>query len=229
MARIVVIEEEEDGREVLARALGEAGHSVRLASTGHEGIDVTRRRRPDLVIVGVSLPDVSGLEVCRALRADGITRDVRIVLLGTSRDQAERAGSREVGADASFVKPFAVRELLARIEVLVRGAVREKKQEAPAEIGPLRVDASAERVWVEGQEIDLTAIEMKLLLVLLARRGRVQSREALLHDVWGLREETETRTLDTHVKRLRQKLGAGGACVRTVRGVGYVLDTDARE
>jgi len=220
MARILVVEDEADIREVLDYNLKREGHDVALASTAKDGLRQARERRPDLVLLDLMLPDGSGTDLCKALHQDASTRGVRVVMLTAKGEEIDRVIGFEIGADDYVVKPFSVRELLLRVQAVLRRAASEETGEM-TQFGTLRVDRGAHRVWVDGQEVELTALEFKLLLTLHDRRNRVQTRDALLSDVWRIDADVTTRTVDTHVKRLREKLGAAGIYVQTVRGVGY--------
>jgi two-component system phosphate regulon response regulator PhoB len=220
MARILVVEDEADIREVLDYNLKRDGHDVVLAARAKEGLRLARERRPDLVLLDLMLPDGSGTDLCKTLQQDPATRGAKVMMLTAKSEEIDRVIGFELGADDYVVKPFSVRELLLRVNaVLRRGATEEEG--ATTQFGMLRVDRGAHRVWVEGQEVELTALEFKLLLTLHDRRNRVQTRDALLSDVWRIDADVTTRTVDTHVKRLREKLGPAGVYVQTVRGVGY--------
>jgi len=222
MARILVVEDEKDLQEVLAYNLRQAGHTVSIVGGGREALTVVPEQRPDLVLLDLMLPDVSGVEICRKLKGDAATRDIPIVMVTAKGDEVDRVVGFELGADDYVVKPYSLRELLLRVDAVLR-----RTSPAPGGtrgvmvFGKLRVDRDAHRVWVDDHEITLTALELRLLSTLLERRGRVQSRPALLDDVWGMSGDVTTRTVDTHVKRLREKLGEAGAYIETVRGVGY--------
>jgi two-component system phosphate regulon response regulator PhoB len=224
MARILVVEDEADIRQILAYNLGQSGHEVLVAERGGPVLALAREQRPDLVLLDLMLPDVSGLEICRSLKSDANLRAIPVIMLTARSEEIDRVVGFELGADDYVVKPFSVRELILRIAAVLR---RAQAAAAPAEAqgeirhGRLRVDRGAHRAWVDGQEIALTALEMRLLWTLYERRGRVQSRGMLLDDVWEANPENNTRTVDTHVKRLREKLGPAGIYVETVRGVGY--------
>ncbi len=220
MARILVVEDEADIREVLDYNLKREGHDVALASTARDGLRQARERRPDLVLLDLMLPDGSGTDLCKALHQDAATRGVRVVMLTAKGEEIDRVIGFEIGADDYVVKPFSVRELLLRVQAVLRRAASEETGEM-TQFGALRVDRGAHRVWVDGEEVELTALEFKLLLTLHDRRNRVQTRDALLSDVWRIDADVTTRTVDTHVKRLREKLGSAGIYVQTVRGVGY--------
>jgi two-component system, OmpR family, phosphate regulon response regulator PhoB len=225
MARILVVEDEKDLQEVLSYNLRQAGHTPLVVGAGRDAISAVGQHRPDLVLLDLMLPDVSGVEICRRLKGDATTKDVPIVMVTAKGDEVDRVVGFELGADDYVVKPYSLRELLLRIDAVLR---RRAPAPAPAGagrglllFGQLRVDRDAHRVWVGEEEVTLTALELRLLSTLLERRGRVQSRPALLDDVWGMSGEVTTRTVDTHVKRLREKLGSAGPYIETVRGVGY--------
>ncbi len=221
MATIVVVEDETDLQQVLEYNLRQAGHTVRLASRGSEGLALCRQGA-DLVLLDLMLPDLTGTEVAKRLRQDPSTRAIPILMLTARAEEVDRVVGFEVGADDYVTKPFSMRELLLRVQALLRRARGELEGTAEVQtFGVLKIDRAAHRVFVEGKEIDLTPLEFKLLVTLNERKNRVQSRETLLEDVWGVSAEITTRTVDTHVKRLREKLGAAGRYVVTVRGVGY--------
>ncbi len=221
MARILVIEDERDIQDVLDYNLRQAGHKVNVASTGQEGLRLAREKRPDLVLLDLMLPDISGTEVCKALKQDPTTREIQVVILTAKGEEIDRVVGFELGADDYVVKPFSVRELVLRIQAILRRSATEAEPQPIIEFGSLKIDREAHRVWVEGKEVDLTALEFRLLVTLHDRKNRVQTRDALLQDVWGIEADITTRTVDTHVKRLREKLGQAGEYVETVRGVGY--------
>lgn len=222
MARILVVEDETDLRQVIEFNLVAAGHEVETAPTGSEGLRRARERKPDLVLLDIMLPDITGLDVCRQLKADPATQGVAVVLLTARGEEIDRVVGFEIGADDYVVKPFSVRELTLRINAILRRSAPEPESSPRrVEFGLLVMDREAHRVWVEGEEVELTALEFKLLVTLYERRNRVQTRTALLDVVWGIRADVTTRTVDTHVKRLREKLGAARDYVETVRGVGY--------
>jgi len=221
MARVLVIEDERDLQKVLEFNLRQAGHEVLSTVRGREGLQLARDQKPELVLLDLMLPDLSGTAVCKALKQDPQSRDIAVVMLTAKGEEVDRIVGFELGADDYVVKPFSVRELLLRIDAILRRGKAEPSSEQPAEFGCLRIDRGAHRVWVKQGEVELTALEWKLLLNLFDRKNRVQSRASLLDDVWGIAADITTRTVDTHVKRLRQKLGAAGDYIETVRGVGY--------
>jgi two-component system, OmpR family, phosphate regulon response regulator PhoB len=221
MARILVIEDERDLQTVLDFNLRQAGHEVLSALRARDGLDLARERSPDLVLLDLMLPDLPGTDVCKALKKDPRTERIPVMMLTAKGEEVDRIVGFELGADDYVVKPFSVRELLLRIEAVLRRAHGEPVRHANIEFGCLRVDREAHRVWVGEEEVVLTAIEFKLLVTLHDAKNRVQSRTTLLDDVWGIEADITTRTVDTHVKRLREKLGPAGNYVETVRGVGY--------
>ncbi len=223
-SRILVVEDEADLAELVAFNLRQAGHTVVVAHDGSAALTAIRRQVPDLVLLDLMLPDMSGLEVCRRLRRDKDTGRVPVVMLTAKGEEVDRVVGFEVGADDYVVKPFSPRELMLRVDAILRRAqapVAEEPERQTIAIGRMLIDVPAHKVTVEGEEIPLTALEFRLLMDLATRIGRVQSRDALLERVWGYAPGIETRTVDTHVKRLREKLGAASEYVETVRGVGY--------
>jgi len=221
MARILVIEDESDIRQVLDYNLKSAGHEVFEAARGVDGLRLVREREPDLVLLDLMLPDMPGTEVCRSIKDNPATRTLPVVMLTARGEEIDRVVGFEIGADDYITKPFSVRELVLRIRAVLRRRELPVSDGPNIEFGNLRIDRAAHRVWVEGEEVELTALEFKLLVTLYERRNRVQSRSALLDEVWGIDTKISTRTVDAHVKRLREKMGAARDYIETVRGVGY--------
>lgn len=222
MAKILVIEDERDLQQVLAYNLKQSGHEALGAERGQDGLRLAREQHPDIVLLDIMLPDIPGTEVCKSLKEDVATKRIPVVMLTAKGEEIDRVVGFELGADDYIVKPFSVRELMLRINaILRRGKSEEPGTESQIEFGCLRIDREAHRVWVENQEIELTALEFRLLVTLYDRRNRVQTRTSLLDDVWGIQADITTRTVDTHVKRLREKLENARDYVETVRGVGY--------
>jgi two-component system phosphate regulon response regulator PhoB len=221
-ALVMVVDDEEDLVATLEFNLRREGYASRSALTGEAALRLTGEDPvPDLILLDLMLPDVPGTELCRRFKQENRTRHVPIIMLTAKGEEIDRVIGLEVGADDYVVKPFSVRELMLRVRAILR---RTRNSEAPhteRRFADLRVDTDAHRVWVGAFEVILTALEFKLLLMLLDRRGRVQTRERLLEEVWQMPGELTTRTVDTHVKRLRQKLGHAGDYIETVRGVGY--------
>lgn len=223
-ALVLVVEDEQDLANTLEYNFQREGFQTRSALNGQTALDLAAQEPlPDLVLLDLQLPDVPGTEVCRRLRADERTRGIPVIMLTAKSDEIDRVVGFEVGADDYVAKPFSVRELMLRVRAVLRrtGQDEPKEKENELRFGDLRVDAPGHRVWVADDEIRLTALEFRLLTTLLARKGRVQTRDTLLSDVWGIDAEVTTRTVDTHVKRLREKLGTAGDYVETLRGVGY--------
>jgi two-component system phosphate regulon response regulator PhoB len=221
MARILVIEDESDIRQVLDHSLRAAGHEVLAAAFGQDGLRLARQEHPDLVLLDLMLPDIPGTEVCRAIKDDAFTRSTPVIMLTAKGEEIDRVVGFELGADDYVTKPFSVRELLLRIRATLKRNDVKPPESSVVDFGVLRMDREAHRVWVQGHEVELTALEFKLLVTLYDRRNRVQSRGALLDHVWGMDTKIATRTVDAHVKRLREKIGAARDYVETVRGVGY--------
>ena len=221
MAHILVVEDEKDLQEVLVYNLRQAGHAVAVADDGRTALELARAQLPDVILLDLMLPDVSGTEVCRALKNDPGTRDVPVVMVTAKGEEIDRVVGFELGADDYLVKPYSVRELVLRLQALLRRRSAGAEIPGLATFGRLRIDREGHRVWVDGAEVALTALELRLLGTLYDRRGRVQSRAVLLDEVWRMSGDVNTRTVDTHVKRLREKLGTAGAYLETVRGVGY--------
>jgi two-component system phosphate regulon response regulator PhoB len=220
MSRILVIEDEVDLQQVLDYNLRQAGHDVRKAGRGSEGLKLAREEHPDIILLDLMLPDISGNEVCKQLKKNETTSQIPVVMLTAKGEEIDRVLGFELGADDYVVKPFSVRELLLRIQAVARR--HSARDTTPrATFGRLRIDREAHRVWVAEEEIALTALEFRLLLALFDGKNRVQTRSVLLDGVWGYDAEVTTRTVDTHVKRLRQKLGGAGDYIETIRGVGY--------
>jgi two-component system, OmpR family, phosphate regulon response regulator PhoB len=232
MATVLIVEDENDLRQVLEYNLRQAGHDAVTAEAGTVGLELAKVKRPDLVLLDLMLPDISGTEVCRALKSDVATRGIPIIMLTARGEEVDRVVGFELGADDYVTKPFSVRELLLRVKAILRRSNAPERDDTAErfQFGCLTVDRGAHRVWVSGQEVELTALEFKLLLTLYQRRDRVQTRAMLLDDVWGMRADITTRTVDTHVKRLREKLEDARDYIETVRGVGYrFIDSPAEE
>jgi two-component system phosphate regulon response regulator PhoB len=218
--RILVVDDEKDIVRVLEFALKQAGFDVVTAGDAAQALTRVRETQPDLVILDLMLPDLSGTEVCRQLKSTARTASLPVIMLTARGDEVDRVVGFELGADDYITKPFSVREVVLRVKAILRrnvpGEVRPRER-----VGPLRVDAEAHRAYVDGEEVELTALEFRLLSTFMSRVGRVQTRDQLLHDVWEMTGDVQTRTVDTHVKRLREKLGSGRDLIETVRGIGY--------
>ncbi|MEL6343891.1 MAG: response regulator [Myxococcota bacterium] len=218
---VLVVEDEEDIRNLVALNLRKAGFRVLTAGDGSRAMALAREHRPPVVLLDLMLPDMSGTEICEALRADPDTRETYVIMVTARTDESDRIEGFEVGADDYVPKPFSPRELVLRVQAAARRMRPAPGEDEMLDLGRLRVDASAHRVWIEGEELELTATEYKLLLHLARNDGKLCSRGELLRDVWELPPNLNTRTVDTHVKRLRQKLGGASEYIETVRGAGY--------
>ncbi|MCU0697584.1 MAG: response regulator transcription factor [Myxococcaceae bacterium] len=224
MPRILIVEDEQDLASLLEYNLKNEGFEVDVARTGAAGVTRARAFKPDLVLLDLMLPDIAGTEVARLLR-EGEGKRVSIIMVTARGEESDRVKGLELGADDYVVKPFSVKELLLRIRNVLR---RETSEIKVPSVGTLRLadialDAERHEVTVRGRPVVLTALEFRLLKTFLERPGRVQTRETLLSDVWGIDAEITTRTVDTHIKRLREKLGPSGDVIETIRGVGYKL------
>ncbi|MBI4211160.1 MAG: response regulator transcription factor [Deltaproteobacteria bacterium] len=219
---ILLIEDDRDIADLIAYHLKQERYSVQLCSTGSEGLKAARHDRPELIILDLMLPDMSGLEICRALKADAHTKNIPIVMLTAKSDEIDRVVGFEMGADDYLTKPFSPRELILRIKAIVRRAQSSELHVQGAQtVGVLTLDSEKFYMAVEGKEVKLTALEFRLLQYLIATRGRIATRDVLLDQVWGYDAALTTRTVDTHVKRLREKLGVAGDYIETIRSVGY--------
>jgi len=225
---ILVIDDEKDIVELIRYNLVQAGYRVVSALDGQQALDLARREHPDLVVLDLMLPTLPGTEVARILRQDEKTRAIPIIMLTARGSEIDRIVGFELGADDYVVKPFSPRELVLRIQAILRREGREEIEERII-FEPLVIDLAAHAVRLKGREIELTATEFKLLHRLARRPGRAFSRDQLLSEVWGYTEDVESRTVDTHVKRLRAKLGKIGDWIQTVRGVGYRFRPDGVE
>ena len=221
MAKILVIEDEEDLQRILGYNLRQAGHEVLSALKGMDGLSLALNSHPDLVLLDLMLPDISGTEVCRSLKREPRTRDIPVLMLTAKGEEIDRIVGFELGAEDYVTKPFSNRELVLRIAAILRRKQGADTERQVCSFGALSFDREAHRVWVSEEEVALTALEFKLLLTLFDRGNRVQSRDILLSDVWGIQTDVTTRTVDTHVKRLREKLKEAGVYIETVRGAGY--------
>ena len=219
---ILIVEDEEDLASTLEYNLGREGYRVRTALTGRAAMDALESGAQfDLVLLDLMLPDLSGLEICKHIRREPHLRETPVIMLTARGEELDRVVGFEVGADDYVVKPFSVRELILRIATLLRRVRRGASDPETLTVGRVRLDREGHRVWVDDEELKLTALEFRLLSTFLSRRGRVQTRQTLLADVWGIDADVTTRTVDTHIKRLREKLGSAGGYIETLRGVGY--------
>lgn len=229
---ILIVDDEEDIRDLLDLHLRREGFATLLAANAHEALDHARTGQPALIVLDLMLPDLSGTEVCRRLRADESTANIPVIMLTAKGEEIDRVVGFEVGADDYVVKAsFSMREFVLRVRAVLRrraasgGGTAAPTSERVAH-GELEIDVEGHQVFVKGEPVELTATEFRLLMCLATRPGRVQTRGVLLQEVWDQPPDLNTRTVDTHVKRLREKLGDASAHVKTVRGVGYRFATD---
>ena len=223
--RILLIEDEPDIAEVLQYNLEKEGFEVELAHRGDSGLEALRRQAPDLILLDLMLPGVDGLELTRILKREATTARIPIVMLTARGEEVDRIVGLELGADDYISKPFSPREVVLRVKAVLRRHQPEEANSDRLEVGGIQLDVSGHQLRVRGKETPLTATEFRLLRLLMERGGRVQTREVLLSDVWGIQAEIHTRTVDTHIKRLREKLGPAGDIIETIRGVGYKLNS----
>lgn len=220
---VLIVEDDKHISKLVRYNLEKAGFSCVVVITGEDAFDYLEHESVDLIILDIMLPKMDGFEVCKELKQSNRHANIPIIFLTARGEEIDRIVGLELGSDDYIVKPFSPRELILRVKALFR---RRKKQmsESDDEIliaGDLRIDIPRHQVLIEEKEVVLTSMEFKLLVTLLKRRGRVQSRDQLLNDVWDIEADVTTRTIDTHVKRLRQKLGEIGQMIETVRGHGY--------
>jgi len=225
--KILVVDDEPDILDVLRYNLEKADFGVLTAQDGERALEIARSERPALVVLDLMLPGIEGEEVCRLLKQDEATRSIPVLMLTAKGQEVDRIVGLELGADDYVVKPFSPREIVLRVRAILRRAQPEAEPEGVMQIGPLTVDVTGHRASLSGLSLDLTATEFKLLTTFLSRRGRVQSRDDLLHAVWGYDYAGYGRTVDTHIRRLREKLGEAADMIETVRGVGYRFRKDA--
>ena len=218
---ILIVDDEDDLRRLVDFNLRSAGYNTLQAANGAEALSLLKLHKPDLIILDLMLPDFQGTDICRQIKQSPKTNQIPVLILSARGAEIDRVVGFEIGADDYVVKPFSVRELTLRIRAILKRSTTETENSKELQFGLLRIDRNRHRVWMGEEEINLTALEFKLLTTFVSRRGRVQSRERLLDDVWGINTGVTTRTVDTHVKRLREKLGSASHLLETVRGVGY--------
>jgi two-component system, OmpR family, phosphate regulon response regulator PhoB len=225
MSRILIVEDEQDLASLLEYNLKQEGFEIDVARTGAAGVSRAKSFKPDLILLDLMLPDIGGTEVARLIRENEASR-IPIIMVTARGEESDRVRGLELGADDYVVKPFSIKELLLRIRNVIRreqGDSRHASLTGTLSAPEIVLDADRHEVTVKGKPVLLTALEFRLLKTFLERPGRVQTRETLLSDVWGIDAEITTRTVDTHIKRLREKLGPAGDVIETIRGVGYKL------
>jgi two-component system, OmpR family, phosphate regulon response regulator PhoB len=228
--RVLIVDDEADVGRLLSFALGEAGFTTEVAASGERALELALKLRPHVVILDLMLPGLSGFEVCRRLREMPAGTDAGVLMLTARGDEYDRVAGLEMGADDYVVKPFSVREVLLRVQALVKRLAEKSEAQAGASTAPpgrklalrgLEVDLRTYEVRLDGELLSLRPLELRLLATLLGEPGRVFSRAELLQEVWGISDAVSTRTVDVHVKRLREKLGRAAELVDTVHGFGY--------
>ncbi len=223
---VIIIEDEQDLAELLAFNMEKEGWQTGIELDGKSGLERVTADLPDLVILDLMLPGMGGIEVCRRLRHHEKTSTIPIIVVTAKGDEIDRVVGFEMGADDYLVKPFSIRELLLRIKALFRRTSLPQEKEKILTRGIVTIDPHRHVVMVKGQEITLTSTEFKLLQTLAERPNRIQGREQLLRDVWGYNNNTDSRTIDTHITRLRNKIGEAGDMIKTVRGFGYKMKVE---
>ncbi|MDD5174482.1 MAG: response regulator transcription factor [Candidatus Omnitrophica bacterium] len=219
--RILIVEDDKHISRLVKFNLEKSGYECTVASSGERALEVLDGQPADLVILDIMLPGIDGFGVCRAIKEKERLKNIPIIMLTAKGEEVDRIVGLELGADDYIVKPFSPRELVLRIKaILKRGKAEETKKDVLS-AGEITVDIPKHKVTVKGKTIELTQMEFKLLVTLMERRSRVQTRDRLLSDVWDMDTGIDTRTIDTHVKRLREKLGRSGGLIETVRGLGY--------
>src|ERR1044072_2331633 len=219
--RILIIDDEQDVIDLLSLHLRKAGFALSTATDGATGLRLAREEPPALIILDLMLPKMPGLEICKVLKTDAATRNIPVLMLTAKAEEIDRIVGLEFGADDYVTKPFSPRELVLRVNAILRRGKGDAGEEKRLTIGAITLDPSRHRVDVGGRAVRLTSVEFKLLSMLMRRQGRVQERDRLLNEVWGYESVIDTRTVDTHVRRLRKKLGKASAAIETVRGFGY--------
>ncbi len=229
---VLVVDDEKDLRSLLDFNLKQSGYRTLQAATGQEALMQAQRHAPDMILLDLNLPDLSGIEVARRLKADPETREIPIVMLTARGSEADRIAGFELGAEDYVPKPFSVRELILRLNVVRRRLSVPRGTDEPQEArrltcGPIDVDLDACLVRVEGRDLALALLEFRLLVYLMEGQGKVRTREQLLKHVWSYPVDSATRTIETHVKRLRAKLGQAGERIETVRSIGYRIRVES--
>ena len=219
--RVLVIEDEPDLRSTLEFNLKSENYKVTTASDGESALAEISKNIPDLILLDLMLPDMSGLEICKKIRGESFSDKVSIIMLTAKGEEVDRVVGFELGADDYVVKPFSVRELMLRVSSILKRSKEKASNDEKIVIGDIEINLASHRVFISGIEVELTAKEFELLKYLTKRNGRIQTRELLLEHVWGYNNSVTTRTVDTHIKRLRSKIGEVGTRIETVRGVGY--------
>jgi DNA-binding response OmpR family regulator len=219
--KILIIEDDKNIAKLVKYNLEKAGYECSLAATGEKALEILETLSIDLIILDIMLPGMDGFEACRLIKERPKLRNIPLIMLTAKGEELDRVVGFELGADDYIVKPFSPRELILRIKAILRRGKTEEVKKDVLQVGNLVIDIPERKVTLNQKEIELTPMEFKLLATLLERQGRVQSRERLLSDIWEIEADIDTRTIDTHIKRLRKKLAKLGSLIETVRGLGY--------
>ncbi len=221
--RILIVEDEKNIAKLIRYNLERSDYDCTISKTGEEAIAILSKQAFDLMILDIMLPGIDGFEVCRRAKQIPASKNIPIIILTAKGEEVDRVVGLELGADDYIVKPFSPRELTLRVKAILKRSGKEESKKELLTIENITVDIPKHRVTVKDKEIELAKMEFNLLVALMERRGRVQTRDRLLSDVWGIDSMVDTRTVDTHIKRLREKLGRAGDIIETVRGIGYKL------
>ena len=224
MQSVLIIEDERDLAELIAFNLEKDGYKTGIATDGIEGLKTAMQSLPDLILLDLMLPGMLGTEVCKNLKKNDRTASIPVIMITAKGEEIDKVVGFEVGVDDYVVKPFSIRELMLRVKAVLRRTVTESATSLVIKVGQITIDTERHVVLVNDVEVNFTTTEYKLLHTLVKRMGRVQSRDVLLRDVWGYNFVEDTRTVDTHVTRLRTKMGEAGEMIKTVRGFGYKLE-----
>lgn len=218
---VLVVEDENDVVDLLRYHLKRAGYKVLIENTGDAGLAAARKNRPDAAIFDIMMPGMTGLEVCRALKNDPETAGIPVLMLTAKSEVKDRVSGLETGADDYVTKPFSPKEVVLRVQGLIRRAQSVASENSLIELDGITLDRTMLHAQIDGVRVDLTTTEFKLLSTLVGNRGRTMSRDTLLRDVWGYSNSLDTRTVDTHMRRLREKIGRHAGRLETIRGEGY--------
>jgi two-component system, OmpR family, phosphate regulon response regulator PhoB len=224
MQTILIVEDERDLAELIAFNLEQEGYRTVIALDGVTGLECATRTLPDLLLLDLMLPGMLGTDICRNLKKSEPTSRIPVIMLTAKGEEIDKVVGFELGAEDYVVKPFSTRELLLRVKAVLRRTAAEVAESPVIKVGPITIDFDRRVVAINGEEITFTMTEFNLLHILVKRLGRVQSRDILLRDVWGYNFVEDTRTVDTHITRLRTKMGEAGEMIKTVRGFGYKLE-----
>lgn len=219
--KILIVEDDKHISKLVKYNLEKAGFDCTVAITGEDALEALGRESIDLIILDIMLPTMDGFETCRHIKKDKKLSGIPIIMLTAKGEEVDKVVGFELGADDYVVKPFSPRELILRVKAILKRGKPQEEEKDILSVDKITIDISRHKVTVDKKEIKLTQLEFKLLVTLIRRRGRVQSRDSLLEDVWDIASDVTTRTIDTHIKRLREKLGKAGKLIETVRGIGY--------